>query len=181
MTAKDPKVSGWRPDFLSADEHIDRHSARLRALVGHRLIETWTVWIVDDDWFADLPVVMRFNDGTQMEVCWEKFDDLSLTWNTIDLSNTPRAWVDWPLEWRRDAHADLMSGTGGIVADVRATTFLFETQNVDDPEDKSAAWLTAGLWVATDCGDLHVFNALDENGLAAKRPERDATHDWRPV
>ncbi|TWG93343.1 Xin repeat protein [Nocardioides sp. J9] len=74
-----------------------------------------------------------------------------------------------------------MSVVGGIVTDVRATTYLFETQNVDDPEDKSAAWLTAGLWLATDCGDLHVFNALDENGVAAKRPERDAAHDWRPV
>ena len=122
---------------------------------------------------------MRFDDGSQLEVSWEKFDDLSLTWNTIDVSVTPLAWVDWPLEWRRNAHAPLTSIVGGTVREVRTTSFLFETWNAAKRADRTAAWLTTGLWLVSDLGDLHVFNALDENGLAATGPERDATHDWR--
>jgi hypothetical protein len=181
VTPKQPRVSGWRPEFLSADKQFDRYSGRLRALVGRSLIEAWTVWVVGDRWFADLPVVLRFDDGTQLEVCWEKFDDLSITWNTIDVGTTPRAWVTWALEWRRNADEALLSTVGGTVMDIRATAFLFETQNAQDPSDRSAAWLTAGLWLTTDRGDLHIFNALDENGLATERPPQDATHDWRTV
>ena len=39
--------------------------------------------------------------------------------------------------------------------------------------------LTATL--ATNRGDLHIFNALDENGLAAQRPPHDTDHDWRRI
>lgn len=139
------------------------------------------MWIVDEDWFADLPVVMRFDDGSQLEVSWKKFDDLSLTWDTIDVNEPPSTWVDWPLEWRRNAHAPLAALIGGAVREVRTTSFLFETWNADNRSDRTAAWLTTGLWLATDRGDLHVFNALDENGLAAEGFDRDASHDWRPI
>lgn len=181
MTPKDSNVSGWRPDFRSSAEQIERHSAELRMLIGRRLIEVWTVWIDDDDWFADLPVVMRFDDGTQLEVCWAKFDDLSITWNTIDVGSTPQAWVDWVLEWRRDAHPELSSVLAGTVTDVRATRFLFTTVNVNDPTDERAGWLTTGLWLQTDRGDLQVFNALDENGLSSDPLERDVAHEWESV
>ncbi|MGV9365649.1 hypothetical protein [Amycolatopsis sp. NPDC003731] len=75
MTPKDPDVSGWVPAFLPADDQLDRQAARLRSLTGHRIAETWTVWSLEhDEWFADLPVVLRLDDGPQLEVCWEKFD-----------------------------------------------------------------------------------------------------------
>jgi len=181
VTPKDPNVSGWRPDFRPADEQIERNSARLHSLIGRRIIEAWTVWIVDEDWFADIPVVIRFDDGTQLEVCWEKFDDLSITWNTIDVESTPRAWVDRALEWRRNAHLELSSVVGGTVTDVRATKFLFTTENVVDPTDVGTVWLTTGIWLETDRGDLQVFNALDENGLSADPAERDVAHDWTSI
>lgn len=181
VTLPDPHVSGWRPDFRPADEKFGRQSVLLRALIGRRLLESWTVRFVGDDRFADLPIVLRFDDGAQMEACWENLDDLSLTWNTIDLGTTPHAWVDDALEWRRDTDDALTSVAGGIVTDVLATRFLFETRNAFDQAERSAVWLTTGLWLATDRGDLHMFNALDENGVTAERPERDATHDWRAV
>lgn len=75
VTPKDPDVSGWVPAFLPADDQLDRQAARLRSLTGHRIAETWTVWSLEhDEWFADLPVVLRLDDGPQLEVCWEKFD-----------------------------------------------------------------------------------------------------------
>jgi hypothetical protein len=45
--------------------------------VGRRLLDAWTAWIVGDGWFADLPVVLRFDHGAQLEVCGKKVDDLS--------------------------------------------------------------------------------------------------------
>jgi hypothetical protein len=111
VTPKNPQVSGWKPDFLSADEQFDRQTTRLRSIIGLRLTETWLVWNLEhDEWFADLPVVLRLNDGPQLEVCWEKMDDLSVTWDTIDVTVTPKAWVEWPLEWRREAHPALAPG-----------------------------------------------------------------------
>lgn len=182
MTPKEPHVSGWRPDFLPADEQLDRQAARLRSLPGLRVAETWTVWDLEHDmWFADLPVVLRLEQGPQLEVCWEKFNDLSITWDTIDVTVTPKAWVEWPLEWRRAAHPALAATEGATLAQVSVTSFRFVTENVHDPRDVRATWLTAGLWLATDRGGLHVFSGLDENGLSAEPPARDADHDWRPL
>jgi hypothetical protein len=121
------------------------------------------------------------DDGRQLEICWEKFDDLSITWNTIDLSVSPKAWVEWPLEWRDAAHPALLACAGATIHDVRATTFRFTTQNVDHPHEVSEVWLTAGIWLATGGSGVHIFNALDENGLSDERPERDGEHDWRPA
>jgi hypothetical protein len=182
MTPKDPNVSGWRPDFGPAQERIRREAGNLRGLMWQRVSSAWLVWnLQGDEWFADLPVVLAFDRGPQLEVCWEKFDDLSITWDTIDLAQTPRAWVDWRLEWRPAAHPALASQVGATIRDVAATRFLFTTENLDDPRDVSAVWLTTGLWLATDRGGLHIFDALDENGLSSQRPNRDAENDWRLI
>jgi hypothetical protein len=182
VTSTDRDVSGWMPEFLSADEQFDRQAARLRALSGLRIAETWTVWNLEhDEWFADLPVVICVDRGPQLEVCWEKLDDLSITWDTIDVMVRPKAWVEWPLEWRQAAHPALAVMAGATLETVSATSFRFVTRNVADPRDVHEVWLTAGLWLATDRGDLHIFNALDENGLATRPPFRDADHDWRRI
>lgn len=182
MTPKEPNVSGWRPDFLTAEDQFRQQSLSLRNLVGLRIAAAWTVWNLEhDEWFADLPVVIGFEEGPQLEVCWEKFDDLSITWDTIDVAVTPKAWVEWPLEWRQTAHPALAACVGSTIQDAQATTFRFTTQNTDHPHDVSSVWLTAGLWLATSGGGVHIFNALDENGLSDARPERDGEHDWRPV
>ena len=182
MSPKEPKVSGWRPDFQPADEQFRHQATGLRNLAGLRITGAWTVWNLQfDEWFADLPVVIRLDDGRQLEVCWEKFNDLSITWDTIDLAVTPKAWVEWRLEWRTTAHPALLASVGSRIQSVRATTFRFSTQNVDRPREVCKVWLTAGLWLATDSGDFHIFNALDENGLSNERPGRDGEHDWRPL
>jgi hypothetical protein len=182
MTPKEPNVSGWRPDFQTADEQFRRQALGLRSLAGRRITAAWTVWdLLHDEWFADLPVVIRLDDGRQLEVCWEKFNDLSITWDTIDVAVTPKAWVEWPLEWRTTAHPALLACLGSRIQSVRATTFRFTTPNVDDPREASEVWLTAGLWLATGSRGVHIFNALDENGLSDERPGRDGEHDWRSL
>ncbi|MFD7307706.1 hypothetical protein [Promicromonospora sp. NPDC059942] len=173
----DPNVSGWRPNFLPADEQFQRQAQRLGDLVSDQVAETWVVWNLDfDEWFADLPVVLRLASGRQLEVCWEKFDDCSITWNTIDLTETPRGWVEWPLRWRRAAHAALEAIEHETIREVRTTTFEFTTHSVTGPCGSASTWLTTGVWLGTGTGGLHVFNALDENGVSGQRPVEDAAH-----
>ena len=153
VTPQDPRVSGWVPDFIPADTQFDRHADRLRSLVDDQVADAWVVWSLDhDEWFADLPVVLQMNRGPQVEVCWQKFDDLSITWGTIDVTQTPRAWVDWPLEWRRQALPALASVVGADVRNLAASSFVFSTQNVDPPHEVSKVWLTTGLWFGTASG-----------------------------
>lgn len=43
----------------------------------------WLVWDVqDNEWFSDCPVLLSFT-GEQVEVNHQKFDDPSITWNTV--------------------------------------------------------------------------------------------------
>jgi hypothetical protein len=155
VTPDDPDVSGWLPEFLPADEQFAQQAERLRSLVGSRITGAWIVWNLEDDkWFADLPVVLQFDHLPQLELCWEKFDDLSITWDTVDLTVTPKAWVEWPLEWREQAHPAVASVVGTTVDQISATTSRFVTQNVDHPHEVRAVWLMTGLWLATSRGGL---------------------------
>jgi hypothetical protein len=167
----DVDVSGWRPTWEPAETHLRTHATRLRSLRGRRVTDAWIVWNLElDEWFADLPVVAQFEDGLQLEVCWQKFDDLSITWNTIDVTVTPHAWVTWPLEWRSQAHPALSDIIGHAVVHVDVTEHLFTTRTVDQPNDIHSVWLTSGIWLQTAQSGLHIFNALDENGLSNEPP-----------
>lgn len=177
-------MSGWRPDFLPAHEQLQRQAARLRDFVGDRLETAWIVWDLErDTWLADLPVVLVLNDGRQLEVCWEKFDDLSITWDTIDLAVKPRAWVDWPLEWRQEAHSALAAAMPvGELVQVAATRSSTHIRRSAERHDADRTWATTGLWFEGPGGTgVHVLNALDENGLSSTPPLRDPHHECSPV
>jgi hypothetical protein len=170
------EISGWSPDWQQVpSDLLTEHRERLRALRGNRIDATWLVWINDlDEWFADLPIALQIG-GQQLEICNQKFDDLSVTWNTIDVDVAPIAWVDWSLTWRRDAHAALQQAVGQTIRNVYLSEHLFTTSRVHPPDPlqqhDTSAWLLGGLVFELDSGYLHVFNALDENGLSAGAPE----------
>lgn len=64
-------------------------------------------------WLADCPVVLDF-DGERLEINHQKFDDLSITWNSVDVTRAPM----WPtsdgfrLVWRNDVPASLADRHG---------------------------------------------------------------------
>jgi hypothetical protein len=153
---------------LPADDQLDRQAARLRSPTGHRITATWTVWALEpDERFADLPVVLRLDHGPQLEVCWEQFDNLSITWNTIDVTVTPRPWVEWPLEWRQAVHPALAAIADATVDKAAATSSRFTTENTPVPLGTKATWLTTGPWPSTSRGDLHISTLWTRT-------------DWRP-
>lgn len=180
----DGDVSGWIPRWAPAREQLSSQRSNLRALHGRRIMDSWLVWDLHHDrWFADLPVVLAFDDGRRLEVCWQKFDDLSISWNTIDISAEPVAWVTWPLAWRSQGHPALQAVTGQTITSAASTEHRFTTRQIVPPGNNQvhSTWLAGGVWLQTDGGGLHIFNALDENGLASDTPRTGEDHRLLPL
>jgi hypothetical protein len=136
-----------------------------------RVVDSWLVWDLEHDkWFADLPVILMLDDGRKLAVSWRKLDDLSITWNSMAVSATPIAWMTWPLARRSQSHESLRSVTGSVINAVASTKHRFTTRQVAPPTavgaETYATWLIRGIWLGTDGVGLHIFNALDENGLS---------------
>lgn len=156
-------IAGYQPAWLNgATEVAGRHAQRLRGLVGRRLTCSWVVWDDDDDtWFADCPVVLDFDDE-RLEVNHQKFDDLSITFGSIDVTRTPV----WPtadsflLRWRNDAPALLAARHGQRLEAVE----LLEWTGGDLADGAVA------LGLRFSNGWLTIYNALDENGMEESDP-----------
>ena len=164
----DADISGWTSNWLPAREQFGLQGSSLNLLRGHRIVSSWLAWDLDrDEWFADFPVVLAIDDGRQLEVSWKKFDDLSITWNTIDVTAKPTGyWTTWPLVWRPQAHDALRAVTGRSILSASSTEHCFTTRTVwPVAEEEDSVWLVGGLWLQVEGKALHVFNALDENGL----------------
>jgi hypothetical protein len=102
-------IQRYQPQWRNSRHAVTQaHGRGLHALIGRRLTRSWLVWNRNDDkWFADCPVLLDF-EGEQVEINHQKFDDLSITWNSINPSE-PIIWTyddhteDFPLRWRDDA------------------------------------------------------------------------------
>ncbi|MEU6339388.1 hypothetical protein ABZ883_00315 [Streptomyces sp. NPDC046977] len=162
-------IDGYRPDWLNGHPSVAaRHGARLAALIGRPLARAWLVWdIRDDEWFADCPVLLDFT-GDQVEINHQKFDDVSITWNSAD-PHQPVVWPDFDFRWRHDARGELQALQGQILQGVQ----LLEWTGND------MALGTVAVGFRFPRGQLTVFNALDENGLLFGPP--DARYRCHPV
>ncbi|MEV4720136.1 hypothetical protein AB0J94_23295 [Micromonospora noduli] len=152
-------IDGYQPRWLNGEDSVARHhGGRLARLVGRTLRSPWVVWEAEhDEWFADCPVVLDFA-GERLEVNHQKFDDLSITWNSVDVTRPP-VWStsdDFRLVWRDDAPAVLAALRGQRLEAVE----LLEWAG-GDLADGSVA---VGLRFPD--GWLTLYNALDENGIA---------------
>lgn len=164
-------IAGYRPEWRTGLEAVRAACGpRLRQLAGRRLTRSGTVWDLEaDEWFADAPVFLDF-DGEQVEVNHQKFDELSITWNTGD----PTASITWPtdgglqLEWRSDAPAELAALRGQRLR----TVDLLEWCPADT---RDLANETIAVHFGFEQGSLTIYNALDENGLLFEPPDQQ----WR--
>ena len=60
-------------------------------LEGRKLTRALLVWDLDEDvWFSDGLILLDF-EGEQVEIVHQKFDEISMTWNTVD----PAQPLDW--------------------------------------------------------------------------------------
>ena len=153
-------IPGYEPDWIRERPTIAAaHGERLTGLVGRRLTSAWIVWDTDKDtWFADCPVLLDF-DGERVEINHYKFDDISITWNTIDRT-LPLHWADFHLRWRDDKPPGFTVLRGQTLQKVE----LLEWGG----HDMANGSVAIGFTFPTGC--VEIFNALDENGLSFGPP-----------
>lgn len=164
-------IQGYQPQWLNGLSAISAaHAARLQALVGHQLRRAWVVWDVDDDeWFADAPVLLDFGHE-QVEINHKKFDDLSITWNTVDPVGR-QSWIwgdpsdpdvlDFPLAWRHDANAELAALQGQRLQSVDLLVYA----------GRDVANGMVAVSFAFPDGRVTIANGLDENSLEFGEPD----------
>ena len=155
-------IEGYEPRWLSGASTIAAaHGPRLQSLTGHVLLHVWLLWDLDDEWFADGPVLLDFGHE-QAEVNHQKFDDLSLTWNTVSPATHP-AWTSggFRLAWRDDAHA----GSAALHGHRLDAVELLEYAGGDFADGMTAVSFVFGE------NRLTVSNGLDENSLEFGGPD----------
>jgi hypothetical protein len=162
-------IEGYWPEYLRGLMAISTmHRQRLAGLVGRRLTRGLLLWDQErEEWFADAPVLLDFA-GEQLEIQHNKFDELSLTWNTTNPVR-PVRFPEFDLSWRTDVSAGLTALEGQILRHV----WLLEWRGRDMAEGMVAVHLRF------DDGQATVYNALDENGLSFDQPE--ATYAWHAI
>ena len=154
-------IQDYQPQWLNSRNDITAaHARRLAALAGLTLRHVWLVWDLDDEWFTDAPVLLDFG-AEQVAIDHQKFDDLSVTWNTIDPS---RAIGDsyLHLAWRPDPLPGLIDLSGRVLDHVELLEW------VGGDHDMADGSLAVGFDFAP--GWLTVFNAMDENGFEHHAP-----------
>lgn len=164
-------IQGYEPQWLNGLSSIAAaHGPRLQALAGRHLRHIWLLWdLTDDEWFADGPVLLDFDDE-QVEINHQKFDDLSITWNTVDPVGQP-AWSNgdgghpddhvFRLAWRHDAHAEAAALQGQRLQQVE----LLEYAGGDVADGMVA------VSFAFPDGRVTISNGLDENLLEFGEPD----------
>lgn len=154
-------IEGHRPQWLNGLSAVAAgHGHRLRAPAGRPLTCSWLVREVEGDaWFSDCPVLLDFA-GEQVGINHEKFDDLSITWNTVD-PRQPVVWPGFDLLWRHDTSPELLALQGEVLQDVE----LLEWTGEDMAQGMVAVCFRLPR------GRLTVYNALDENGLGFGSPD----------
>lgn len=169
-----------RSTFVSSvREARDRYGPTLRALVGESIQDTWVAWDEGENhWFTEEPVILRIG-GRNLEIICSKFDQLSLTCDTVDL-DTPPCWrTDWGgggfrLRWRHNALPELARVVGQKVREIRLLECLLEM-------GAYSAWVLNGFEFRTDAGCVSIYNALDENGVTDQPSESQAAVRAHPL
>jgi hypothetical protein len=118
-------------------------------------------------------VVLVFGGGGQLELAWAATDDLSITWNTIDLS-AAFTHVGRPHEWRSSHPHPLAAVAGRILTGWAVTESPYPggthlTGGL--PMDLVAGWSMDGLWIEFGDISLHVFSGADTTYIS-DAPER---------
>ncbi|MGW4644676.1 hypothetical protein ACWEN6_39635 [Sphaerisporangium sp. NPDC004334] len=150
-------INGYKPAWLSGSSVVaTAHGGRLAMLEGRRLTRGLLVWDLDEDvWFSDGLILLDF-EGEQVEIVHQKFDEISITWNTVDPAQ-PLDWVGegFRLAWRGDEPEELASLQGQRLQAVELLEWM--------GDDMAQGMVAVGFLFPH--GRLTIYNALDENGM----------------
>jgi hypothetical protein len=135
-------------------------------LEGRRLTRALLIWDLDEDvWFSDGLVLLDF-EGEQVEIVHTKFDQISITWNTVD----PAQPLDWAgegfqLAWREGVPSELAALKGQRLQAVELLEWV--------GEDMAQGMVAVSFAFPDD--RVTIYNALDENGMELGLPDHRYT------
>lgn len=166
-------VTNYQPNFLTkAKEIMSKVGINLEDLIGKKILEVWIVWDeTNDEWFEDCPVILNI-EGTHLEICNWKIDELSLTFDTIDLSEQLN-WYDmdhYILKWHDATKSNLMSIKNQRINNIELIEYSYVIENInpkkDNPEQikkEDQYWFINGIGLILESGYLSIENGLDKN------------------
>ncbi len=168
-------IENYNPKFFSSATDITAELGRkLKNLVGKKLLEVWIVWDTNDnEWFRECPVVLNI-EGTQLELCNAKTDELSITFDIIDMSQNIN-WYDiedFKLEWRKEPLSELSLVIDKKIINIELIEYNFQTEIIfskDNPQligKQNSVWILNGIGFELEGGYFCVFNSGDENSIS---------------
>ncbi|MFC4070216.1 hypothetical protein [Actinoplanes subglobosus] len=188
--------SGWRPDFRPVVEQLSRQRAALLALVGQRVEAGWTGREPRAQrWSRSVPVVLALDGGGRLEIAWDGFHRLSLTWGTVDVAVSPTGVFGREHFWRPGEPAAVAAVVGRTVTGIAVTDkpILRDSPDLDwsspgVPAGHVSRWSPIGLLI--ECGPvaLHHIDDGERTYLTTDPSPETATlwgrstrlEDWPP-
>ncbi|GIE30378.1 hypothetical protein Ait01nite_034230 [Actinoplanes italicus] len=170
MTEWSRRYSGWESDFRGAGDRLSARSETLLELVGRSVAAGWTVW--DHRRERSLligPLVLVLSDGSQVEIAWDGWNDLSLTRDTVDLT-TPAQVLGGAWTWRPSEPQPVAVIAGRTITGFAAveTPYFDGGEDLSElPLERAKGWLADGLWIEFGDIGLHVYNSADDNGYSS--------------
>lgn len=157
-------IRNYNPIFYTdKDNLIKNHFKELRSLVGEKIDAVWTVHETPSGKFwADCPVVLVVN-GKQLEFCSLKDNEISITWNEINLRNK----LDWygseeiHLEWQKNAFKSIAPYINEQINGVEVIEMKLESYDL----------VLHGIGLEFNNNYLSMFNAFDVTGFTYEKLE----------
>ncbi len=176
-------IESYYPHFYTDTKEIIKElGLKLSNIKDKRIIDVLVVWDTkNENWFKDCPVVLNI-EGIQLELCANKIDELSITFNTIDMSQK----IDWygidefKLEWRKEPFSDLLLAKGKKIKNIELIEYNYQTvivyskDNLKSVGDQNSSWILNGIGFELEDGYFSVCNGLDENEISIKPETSDS-------
>lgn len=172
-------IDNFEPVFCeSADELITQHGKDLRRLLGQRNLSNWVLWNKQSNQrLEEWPIILVFEEQT-LELCVNNDNQLSATWNTIDVSKALFSNADGAgdgLFWKEDALPHLVSVKGQRLKEIKVVEYQRQITVLRDHQNPahvgktfSSYWLLIGLEFQFEQAYLSVWNALSGIEIDAK-------------
>ncbi|WP_442053460.1 hypothetical protein [Paenibacillus sp. 2TAB19] len=175
-------IKNYQPDFCElTNQLIEKHRKKLLILKGDQIKKVFILWNnTEDEWCKVAPIVLT-TKTTQIELCANKINEYSITYDTIVLSEEiePSDMGDgeiWHYEWRLYTQGDY---TNSKIIDAEIIELLFKTTTIhdkDNPENNGNEyedWLLHGVGFELDSGYICFYNEFDSNGIELFKEKRE--------
>ena len=153
-------IKNYKPFFLdTTHELVNQNITLLNSLIGKNILEVYTVWSLEynKEW-TDSPIVLKLND-IQLELCAFKFDEFSLTVNTIDLSSDVNWHGDNKFKWKTYKEYDDFR-----INDIAIIELKNEISNFsENPGFINNWWGLGGIQFIGESHQLSIYNGFDCN------------------